>query len=66
MCAAAITNSADVIKSEKSVKSIIKDIIYNKDISTFSKGIIYRVLYTGLVNGIFFSYYEYLKSIITI
>jgi|TARA_B100001540_G_C15816947_1_gene648206 hypothetical protein len=71
MCAAAITNPADVIKtnviiSEKSVKSIIKDIIYNKGISTFSKGITYRVLYTGLANGIFFSYYEYLKSIITI
>jgi len=71
MLSAAITNPADSIKtiimsdnSNKSNLSIIKSAIKTHGYSIFYKGIIYRTIYTGLSNGIFFTYYELLKIVI--
>lgn len=69
MLAAAITNPADSIKTiimldntNKSNISIIKSTIKTQGYSIFYKGIMYRTIYTGLSNGIFFTYYELLKN----
>jgi len=69
MLAAAITNPADSIKTiimldntNKSNLSIIKSTIKTQGYSIFYKGIMYRTIYTGLSNGIFFTYYELLKN----
>lgn len=69
MLAAAITNPADSIKTiimldntNKSNLSIIKSAIKSHGYNIFYKGIIYRTIYTGLSNGIFFTYYELLKN----
>lgn len=69
MLAAAITNPADSIKTiimldntNKSKLSIIKSAIKSHGYNIFYKGIIYRTIYTGLSNGIFFTYYELLKN----
>lgn len=50
--------------SNKSNLSIIKSAIKTYGYSIFYKGIIYRTIYTGLSNGIFFTYYELLKIVI--
>jgi solute carrier family 25 (mitochondrial S-adenosylmethionine transporter), member 26 len=69
MLAAAITNPADSIKTiimldntNKSKLSIIKSAIKKQGYSIFYKGMMYRTIYTGLSNGIFFTYYELLKN----
>ena len=70
MISAALTNPADYLKTKImvsrenkiNVQKIIKNIIDKEGYKAFLTGIKYRTLYTGLSNGIFFSYYELIRN----
>ena len=70
MISAALTNPADYLKTKImisrenkiNVQKIIKNIIDKEGYKAFLTGIKYRTLYTGLSNGIFFSYYEFIRN----
>ncbi len=72
MISSGLTNPADVVKTRImtsknnviNIRLLIKDIIKNEGYFTFLTGIKYRILYTGFANGLFFTYYEFVKNII--
>jgi solute carrier family 25 S-adenosylmethionine transporter 26 len=70
MFSAALTNPQDYLKTKImvskehkiNIKKTIKNIIDKEGYKAFLTGIKYRTLYTGLSNGIFFSYYEFIRN----
>jgi len=70
MISAALTNPADYLKTKImisrenniNIQKTIKNIIDKEGYKAFLTGIKYRTLYTGLSNGIFFSYYEFIRN----
>tara|TARA_B100000497_G_C7560485_1_gene338191 strand:- start:203 stop:817 length:615 start_codon:yes stop_codon:yes gene_type:complete len=70
MFSSAITNPADFLKtrimtsneSKINIKDFIKNIINKEGYSIFLTGIRYRTFYTGISNGIFFSFFELIRN----
>ena len=70
MLSASVTNPADFLKTrimtsknnKINITNLIKNIIKQEGYGAFSTGIIYRTIYTGIANGIFFTYYELIRN----